>query len=56
MNQIKRARDFSNDVANEITEIRAAAAAAQPEIRTLRELEMGWVAGGGDDSPVWVPH
>jgi len=53
MNQIKSAGEFSNDVAREIAEIRAVAAAAEPEIRTLRDLEMGWVAGGGDDQPVW---
>lgn len=56
MKQIKSAGVFSSEVANEINEIRATAAAAAPEIRTLRELEMGWVAGGGDDTPVWVPH
>ncbi|HEX3096327.1 MAG TPA: hypothetical protein VHQ02_01345 [Usitatibacter sp.] len=47
--------EFPNDVAVEIAEIRAIAADAEPELRTLRDLEMGWVAGG-DDVPVWVPH
>ena len=52
MNQIKLAGDFSSDVAREIDEIRAAAAAADTELRTLRDLEMGWVAGG-DGGGVW---
>jgi hypothetical protein len=34
----------------EISEIRDAAAKA--ELRTLRDIEMGWV-GGGDGQPVW---
>ena len=53
---MKRIKEFTNDVAREIAEIRAAAAVAEPEIRTLHDLEMGWVAGGGDDQPVWQPH
>jgi hypothetical protein len=47
--------EFPNDLALEIAEIRAIAAAAEPELRTLRDVEMGWVAGG-DDIPVWTPH
>ena len=52
MNQIKAAGQFTNEIAREIAEIRDAAAAAQPELRTLRDMEMGWVAGG-DGQPVW---
>jgi 4'-phosphopantetheinyl transferase EntD len=52
MNQIKLAGVFSSDVARELDEIRAAAAAADTELRTLQDLEMGWVAGG-DGAPVW---
>lgn len=52
MNEIKLAGDFSNDVAREIDELRAAANAASTELRTLQDLEMGWVAGG-DGQPVW---
>jgi len=48
--------EFPNELALEISEIRAVAGAAEPELRTLRDLEMGWVAGGGDDVPVWTPH
>ena len=48
--------EFPSDLAREIAEIRAVAATAEPELRTLRDLEMGWVAGGGDDIPVWTPH
>lgn len=51
-----KAVEFQSDPAREIEEIRAVAAAAEPELRTLRDLEMGWVAGGGDDIPVWTPH
>jgi len=54
MNQIKLAGVFSSDVARELEEIRAAAAAADPELRTLRDLEMGWVAGG-DGAVGWTP-
>ena len=53
MNQIKLAGEFSNEIARELDEIRAVAAAAQTELRTLRDLEMGWVAGGGDATPLW---
>lgn len=53
MNQIKLAVDFSNEVAREIEDLRSAAKAADSELRTLRDLEMGWVAGGGDGQPVW---
>ena len=54
MNQIKAAGQFTNEIAREIAEIRDAAAAAQPELRTLRDMEMGWVAGG-DGQPNWGP-
>jgi hypothetical protein len=52
MNQIKLAGELSNEIAREIDEIRAAATGAETELRTLREIEMGWVAGG-DGLPVW---
>lgn len=54
MFKTKLAGQFTNDVANEIAEIRTAAEEAQSGIRTLRDVEMAWV-GGGDDAPVW-PH
>ena len=47
--------EFPKELALEIAEIRAIAAAAETELRTLRDLEMGWVAGGGDGIPVWTP-
>jgi hypothetical protein len=40
-------------MARDIEAIRRTADAKQGELRTLRELEMGWVAGGGDGTPVW---
>lgn len=52
MNQIKLAGEFSSEVAREVAEIRTAAKAAESEIRTLRDMEMGWVAGG-DGVPIW---
>lgn len=45
--------ELSIELAREIEEVRAAAGRAEHELRTLRELEMGWVAGGGDSVPVW---
>jgi hypothetical protein len=50
-----QAMEFPNDLAGDIMEIRAVAAGVEPELRTLRDLEMGWVAGGGDGIPVWTP-
>lgn len=52
MEQIKSAGDFSLEVARDVAQLRKAAADAQPQLRTLKELEMGWVAGG-DGMPVW---
>ncbi len=46
------AGEFTNEVARDIADLRKAGAAAEPELRTLREMEMGWVAGG-DGTPVW---
>jgi len=43
---------FTNELARDIADLRKAASAAQGELRTLREMEMGWVAGG-DGGPVW---
>ena len=54
MSQIKPVFDSSNE-APDLDEIRGIAASAEPELRTLRDLEMGWVAGGGDGGPVWGP-
>lgn len=53
MNQIKLTGLFSGEEAREIEAIRNAAEASQGELRTLRDMEMGWVAGGSDSSPVW---
>jgi hypothetical protein len=50
MKQIRNSVECPNPMAEEINEIRNAAAKA--ELRTLREIEMGWV-GGGDGQPVW---
>jgi hypothetical protein len=36
----------------EIADLREAAGQAQPALRALQELEMGWVPGG-DGVPVW---
>ena len=44
--------EFTNEVARDIADVRKAAASAEPELRTLRDIEMGWVAGG-DNGPVW---
>ena len=43
---------FTNDVARDIADLRKAASGAEGDLRTLRELEMGWVAGG-DGGGVW---
>ncbi len=53
MNEIKAAGQFANEINRELEEIRAVAADSQGGLRTLRDLEMGWVAGGSDDQPVW---
>jgi hypothetical protein len=52
MNEIKLAGLFSNDEAREIEAVRKAADAKQGELRTLRDMEMGWVAGG-DGAASW---
>jgi hypothetical protein len=53
MNEIKTmAGAFADDVARDLADMREAAQHA--EIRTLADIEMGWV-GGGDDVPIW-PH
>jgi len=44
--------ELSPEMARETVELRKRAVAAQSELRTLKELEMGWVAGG-DGVPVW---
>jgi hypothetical protein len=50
MKQNKRAGEM--DMAQELTELRGAADAADAGLRILRDVEMGWVAGG-DGEPVW---
>jgi hypothetical protein len=50
MKQIRNSIECPNQMAEEINEIRDAAAKAA--LRTLGEIEMGWV-GGGDGQPVW---
>jgi hypothetical protein len=51
MNEIKTAAGvFANDVARDLEDVREAAQKA--EIRTLRDMELGWI-GGGDDVPTW---
>ncbi len=45
--------DFSAEIADEIEQLRAAADQADKGVRVLREMEMGWVAGGGDPIIVW---
>lgn len=52
MERIKSAGDFSPELERDLAQLRKAAADAQPQLRTLKELEMGWVAGG-DGAPVW---
>jgi hypothetical protein len=44
--------EFTIDTARDISEVREAAVKAAREVRTLQEIEMGWVAGG-DGVPVW---
>ncbi|HXZ50008.1 MAG TPA: hypothetical protein VEG27_13375 [Usitatibacter sp.] len=53
MNQTRTAQELSNDFAREIEDIRTAAATADSQLRILRDLELGWVAGG-DGQPVWL--
>lgn len=50
MNEIKTMGVFANGVASDLEEARETAQRA--EIRTLADIEMGWI-GGGDDSPNW---
>jgi hypothetical protein len=55
MNEIKFAGDFNQPAEGQIEELRsaAAAAAATDGLRVLRDLEMGWIAGG-DANTTWV--
>ena len=53
MNAINKAGDFTNEIERELNEIRATAGEAQNGLRVLHDLEMGWVAGGGTDQPLW---
>jgi len=52
MNTTPFSPDFAHDAAPDLAELRHAAAQAQPALRALKDLEMGWVAGG-DGVPVW---
>jgi hypothetical protein len=54
MNEIKLAGDFQNQIDAEIEDLRTAAAQAADGLRTLRDIEMGWIAGGGDGNVTWV--
>ena len=52
MNQIKLGTDGWTEAARDLADIRNVAIAADTELRTLRDVEMAWVAGG-DGAPVW---
>ena len=52
MKELNLAALFSDDVKRDLEEARETAQHA--EIRTLRDIEMGWI-GGGDEIPTW-PH
>jgi len=52
MKQLMKSDDFSNEIAADVQGARIAAAAAQSGLRALKDIEMGWVAGG-DGQPVW---
>jgi hypothetical protein len=52
MNQIKSSAEISLDLARDIADVRRTAHAAQDELRTLKDVELGWI-GGGDGEPVW---
>ena len=54
MNEIKFAGDFNQQADIEIEELRNAAARATDSLRVLRDIEMGWIAGGGDANTAWV--
>ena len=43
---------IGNDIALELSQLRAAAAAPQGGLRVLEDLELGWI-GGGDGYPNW---
>jgi hypothetical protein len=49
MKEAALAPESNNEV---VQELRRYASATQAGMRTLQELEMGWVAGG-DGQPVW---
>ena len=50
MNEINAMGVFANDMARDLGEARETARNA--EIRTLRDIELGWI-GGGEDNPGW---
>jgi hypothetical protein len=54
MNEIRFAGDSNQQVEPEIEELRNAAVHATDGLRVLREIEMGWIAGGGDANTTWV--
>lgn len=51
MSQIKTTTGFNNDIARELDEIRRLA--AESALRTLHDIELGWVGGG--DSGIIFP-
>jgi hypothetical protein len=54
MNELKQTGVFADDVARDLEDARETARNA--DIRTLRDIELGWI-GGGDDVPTWpTPH
>lgn len=54
MNEIKFAGDFNQQrLEAEIEELRSATARAADGLRVLRDIEMGWIAGG-DSNTTWV--
>lgn len=50
MNETKTMGFLANDVARDLAEARQTAQNA--DLRTLRDIELGWI-GGGDDNPTW---
>ena len=53
MNQIKFPANSNNEIDTEIEALRKAASQATEGLRTLRDIEMGWIAGG-DSNTTWV--
>jgi len=53
MNELNLKGLFADDVSSELDQARETAERA--EIRTLRDVEMGWI-GVGDEGPIWPVH